>query len=63
MRTITQEAASQIALRNCSREVVGERGINVILAKGVCAVRHTFVQKIVASHKEQMSLLMILVLF
>ena len=35
----------------------------MILVKGAWAVRHLFWQKVAASHEEQMSLLMILVLF
>ena len=35
----------------------------MILVKGILAVKYTFWQRLAASHKEQMSLLMILVLF
>ena len=41
----------------------GEVSIHVILVKGVHVVQHTFWQKVAASCKEQMSPLMILVLF
>ena len=34
MRTAARETASQIALRNCSKEVEGKDRIYVILAKG-----------------------------
>ena len=34
MRTIARETASQIALRNCSKEVGGKVSIYVILVKG-----------------------------
>ena len=34
MRTIAQETVSQIALRNCSKEVGGKENIYVILVKG-----------------------------
>ena len=34
MRTIAQETAFQIALRNCSKEVDGEVRIYMILEKG-----------------------------
>ena len=34
MRTIVWETASQIALRNCSKEVRGKVSIYVILVKG-----------------------------
>ena len=56
MRTIAQEIASQRALRNCSKEVVGEVSILVILVKGVRAIKHTFWQKFAVSHEKQMSL-------
>ena len=36
MRTIAWETASQIALRNCSKEVEGKVSIYVILVKGEC---------------------------
>ena len=64
MRTIARETASQIAPRNCSEEVAaGEVSPYVVLVKGVHEIRHTFWQKVAASHEEQMSSLMILVLF
>ena len=63
MRTMAWDTASQIALRNCSKEVAGEISMYVILEKGVHALKHMFWQKVAASHKEQMSLLMILVFF
>ena len=34
MRTLAQETASQIALRNCSKEIVGKVSIYLILVKG-----------------------------
>ena len=34
MRTIAQEIAFQVALRNCPREVGGKGSIYVILVKG-----------------------------
>ena len=46
MRSIAQETAPQIALRNCSKEVVymgGRISIYVILVKGVCAVSQAHV--------------------
>ena len=44
MRTIAQEAAFQIALRNCSKEVGGKVSIYVILVKGEvhAAAMHAF---------------------
>ena len=35
----------------------------VTVVRGVCAVKHTFLQKVDASHEEQMSSLMILLLY
>ena len=70
MRTTAREAALQIALRNCSKEVGGKVNIYVIGEGGVHAIKHTFLQKVAASlvkvtasHKEQMSPWKILVLF
>lgn len=64
MRTIAQKTVFQRALRNCSEEGGGVVSIHVI------TVKYTFWQKVVsshkkveASHKEQMSLSVILVLF
>ena len=61
MRTIAQETASHIALRNCSEEVGEKVNIHVILVKGACAPKHTFCQKAV-SRGEQMLLFVMLVL-
>ena len=71
LKTITWEMVSQIALRNCSEEVRGEVCIYVIWEIGViCANKHIFWPKVTAGHKkvgarqeEQMSPLIILVLF
>ena len=70
MRTAAQATASQMALRTRSKEVREEVSVHVILVKGTHAVKHTFWQRVAASHKEvaagheeQMSPLMILVLF
>ena len=63
MGTITRERASQIALRNCSKEIRGRSVLYMILVKGVRAVKLTFWQKLAAGHEEHMSPLMILVLF
>ena len=41
LRTIAQETASQVPLRNCSEEVAVEVSVYVILAKGVHATKHT----------------------
>ena len=51
------------ALRNWSKEVGGGVSIYVTLVKGARAVKHTCWQRLAASHEEQMSPLMILVLF
>ena len=72
MRTIVQDTASQMALRNCLPEVgIWQRSVYMwFWWKGIHSVKHTFWQRLAASaekvadsHKEQMSLLMILVLF
>ena len=63
MRSIAWETASQIALRNCSKKVRGEVGMYMILVKRTRAIKHAFWQKVAASHEEQLSLLVILVLF
>jgi len=42
MRTVAWEAAFQIPLKNCSKEVRGKVSIYVILVKvNVCALKHT----------------------
>ena len=63
MRTVAQETAFHIALRNCSRDVGNRSVLYMILVKRSCAVKNTFYQKRAASHEERMSPLMILVLF
>ena len=63
MRTIAWETAFQISLRNCSREVGGRSMLYMTLVKEGRAVKHTFWQRLAASHEEQMPPLMILVLF
>ena len=64
MRTIAQETAFQIALRNCSEEVGGEVRIYVILEKGEAVQSSTgFLQKVAVSHKGQTSPWRTLVLF
>ena len=63
MRTIAWEAAFQIALRNCSKEVGGKVSIYVILVKGEYMQSSTYflqkvddsLVKVTASHEEQMS--------
>ena len=64
MRTIAREAAPQIALRNCSKEEVGEGQYICDFGEGVFVKISThFFEKVLASHEEQMSPVMILVLF
>ena len=53
----------QPSLRKCSGEVGGKVVMYVTVVRGVCAVKHTFLQKVDASHEEQMSSLMILLLY
>ena len=58
MKTTAQETAVQIALRNCSKEVEGNVRIYVILVKagGGRVIKHIFfLQKVIASHEEQIS--------
>ena len=58
MRTVTQETAPQIALRNCSKEVRGKVSIYAILVKGECMQSNTyffFLQKVSVSLEEQLS--------
>ena len=52
MRTIAQETASQIALRNCSKEMGEEVSVYVILVKGDTYKQHTFWQKVSSSHRK-----------
>ena len=63
MRTIAQEIAFQIALRNCSEEVGGKVNIYVILVKGEYLQSSTYFlqkfsasfRKVTASHEKQIS--------
>lgn len=63
MRTIAQETASQVGLRNCSEDVGGRSLLHMILVKGALAVKHIFWQRLAASHAEHVSSLMIVPLF
>ena len=55
MRTIVQETAPQIALRNCSREAgSGEVSTYVILVEGEY-MQSTYFLQISASHEDQSS--------
>ena len=63
MKSIAQETASQIALRNCSKEVRGKVSIYVILVKREYMQSSTYflqkvsasLVKVTASHEEQTS--------
>ena len=56
MRIAAWETAPQIALRNCSKEVVGKRSIYVILVKGEFnVIKQLSYKRFSASHKELMS--------
>ena len=55
LRTAAPDTASQMALRNCSKEVRGKVSIYVILVKGVHVIRLAFQQKVAARHEEKMS--------
>ena len=53
MRTTAPDTASQMALRNCSKEVRETVSIYVILVRGVHVIRLAFQQKVAASHEEK----------
>ena len=55
LRTIAWETLSQMALRNCSKEVRETVSIYVILVRGVHVIRLAFQQKVAASHEEKKS--------
>ena len=60
MRTVAWETAFRIAPRNCSRDAGDNaRVMYGISERWVCVVNHTFWQRIAASYKEQVALLMI----
>lgn len=63
MRTIAQETDSQVGLKNCSETVGGRSILHMILVKEALAVKHTFWQRLAASHTEHVSSLMILPFF
>ena len=63
MRATTWEMTFQPSLRKCPGEVGGKVMIYVTVVRGVCAVKHTFLQKVAASREEQMPPLMILLLY
>ena len=50
MRTTVRETAAGIALRNCSKEVVGEgQSMCDFGERGICAINHIFFQKVSCS--------------
>ena len=63
MKTLAQETAFQIALRNCSQEVRGKGQYICDFGKGgVHEIKHVYLKKVsasllevIASHEEQMS--------
>ena len=56
MRTAAQEAAPQIALRDCSKRAVGGRSIYKILVNGEFdTIKHSFYERFSASHEDLMS--------
>ena len=55
MRMIAWEAASQIALRNCSKLVGGRSVLRMILVKGDTCSEHTVWQRLAARQEGQMS--------
>ena len=64
MISIAKETVSQIALRNCSEDVAWMVSIIYDFSEtGGSCNQAQFWQRLAASHKEQISLLMILVLF
>ena len=64
LRTVALETASQIALRNCPREVKNEPGYIGVFAEKTKKQKHVVEhQKITARHRNRHLKLMILVLF
>ena len=55
LTSLAQKTASQITLRNCSKEVRGTVSIYVIVVRGVHVIRLVFQQKVAASHEEKKS--------
>ena len=57
MRTTALETAPQIALRHCSKEVVGGMSIYMISEKGdFSAIKHLLYERFPDSHRKLMSL-------
>ena len=56
MRTAAQEAASQIALRDCSKEVVGGMSIYYVLVKAeFSTIKNSFYKRFSVSLEDLMS--------
>ena len=56
MRTAAQEAASQIALRDCSKSAVGEsQYIRFLVKEEFNTMRHSFYKRLFVSHEDLMS--------
>ena len=63
MRTVAWETAPQIALRDCSKEAVGEGQYMIFMKGEFSAIRHLLYKRFSASHLELMSSWRDLVLF
>ena len=56
MRTAAREAASQIALRDCSKAASGGKSIYKVLVKGeFSTMKHVFYKRFFVSHESLMS--------
>ena len=55
MRTATWEAASQIALRDCSKAAVGESQYKVLVKGEFNTMKHSFYKRFFVSHEDLMS--------
>ena len=56
MRTAAREAASQIALRDCSKAASGGKSIYKVLVKGEFnTMKHSFYKRFFVSHEDLMS--------
>ena len=63
MRTAAQEAASQIALRDCSKAALGESQYKVLVKEGFNTMKHSSYKRFSAGHEELISPLRDLELF
>ena len=55
MRTAAQEAASQIALRDCSKAALGESQYKVLVKEGFNTMKHSFYERFFVSPEGLMS--------